>query len=74
MDRYRNHYIGKEGVDKKHLLTFNDITGRYSSNAFTGEMIMGMDVGGTTLTHMEIDELYYVFDKEGNCVNLNINI
>lgn len=64
-DRYRNCYIGKEGVEKKHPLIFNEHTGRYMCSAFPGQIIMGMDTGGTSLTADEIDNLYCVYNKDG---------
>lgn len=58
--RYLNCCIGKEGVEEKHLLSFNEFTGRYYCCAFAG---------GNTLTADEIDALFYVYDIDGKLLN-----
>lgn len=65
-DRYRNCYIGKEGIDEKHLLQYDDFTQRYTSSVTTAQGLVPHHV---FLTADEIDIMYFVYDEEGNLLN-----
>jgi len=65
-DRYRNCFIGKEGTDVRHPLYYNEVTGRYTCKAF---MQMGLLPAQLAFTADEIDQAFFVYDKDGNYLN-----
>lgn len=65
-DRYRNCFIGKDGVSEKHQLLFNEYTGRYACKVFVTQ---GMAPEQLSFTADEIDKAYFVYDKDGKLLN-----
>ena len=65
-DRYRNCYIGKDGINEKHLLQYDDYTQRYTSEITQAQGLVPHHV---FLTADEIDMMYFVYSKDGELLN-----